>query len=175
MLTTQWVDPSSGSMTWQDDYQYLLEAAEMTVDPMYVRYVARSKEPIVFALDGNVAVGVAHGHLARDGFNERFGPYASLPGPQAMLDRIAVLPDRQGCGIGRLLLREFAVGMLEWGCTHVALMVDQSTPWEKRVKFFESCGFRSLIEDSDDDLLGIEIATLLDGEQVSMKRAFTSD
>ncbi|MEU4674797.1 GNAT family N-acetyltransferase, partial [Amycolatopsis sp. NPDC023774] len=93
-------------------------------------------------------------------FNERFGPFELLPVPQAMLDKVAVVPDAQGRGVGRLLVREFAAGMSSRGCTHVALMVDQSTPWEGRVKFFASCGFRSLIEGSDDDLLGAEITAL---------------
>ncbi|WP_432854872.1 GNAT family N-acetyltransferase [Amycolatopsis sp. CA-161197] len=158
MLTTRWVDPSDGSVAWQDDFQHILEAAEMQIDPMYRRYVA--KDPIVFAFDCDAVVGVAQGHMVRHGFNERFGPFELLPVPQAMLDKVAVVPDAQGRGVGRLLVREFAAGMLSRGCTHVALMVDQSTPWEGRVKFFASCGFRSLIEGSDDDLLGAEITAL---------------
>ncbi|MEU4675310.1 hypothetical protein AB0F91_47120 [Amycolatopsis sp. NPDC023774] len=67
MLTTRWVDPSDGSVAWQDDFQHILEAAEMQIDPMYRRYVA--KDPTVFAFDCDAVVGVAQGHMVRDGFD----------------------------------------------------------------------------------------------------------
>ncbi|MEU0533424.1 GNAT family N-acetyltransferase [Amycolatopsis tolypomycina] len=116
---------------------------------------------IIFALDDDEVVGVARGEVVRDGFNERFGAFDLLPLPQGMLHELAVVPDARRRGVGRLLVREFASRISSQGCTHVALMVDQSTQWEDRVKFFESCGFYSLIEGSDDDLLGAEIKTLL--------------
>jgi GNAT superfamily N-acetyltransferase len=157
LLTVRWIDdPYSGSVAWHADYQRILDAAGMRIGYRV------PKQPTVFVFDGDEAVGVAQGHVVRDGFNERFGPFESLPVPQSMLDKVAVLPAAQGRGLGRLLVREFATGMSsKWGATHVALLVDQSTEWENRVKFFESCGFSSLIEGSDDDLLGAEISTLL--------------
>lgn len=158
MLTTRWVDPSSDSAAWLTDYRRILEVAEMRTDPM-PRH--RSGNPAVFAFEGEEALGVALGHVSREGFNERFGEFASLPGPQAMLDKLAVVPAARGRGIGQLLVREFAAGVAERRCTHVALLIDQSTPAGERVGFFLSCGFRSLIEGSADDLFGAEIATLL--------------
>ncbi|MFK0244607.1 GNAT family N-acetyltransferase [Amycolatopsis azurea] len=165
MLRIQWTDPRGGSAAWHDDYVRILSAAGMSAYPDDLG--SDSDESTVFAYDGDDPVGIAQGRVVRNGFEACFGHFEFLPRPQAMLDKLAVLPGVQGHGVGRLLIREFAARMLLNECaTHVALWVDQATPWEGRVKFFESCGFSSLHEGSDrgEELppFGAEIASLVE-------------
>lgn len=159
VLTTQWIDPHNGSMSALADYERVLFEAGMYTDE---RTPFLNDDLVLFAFDDDELVGVALGRLAKGGFTEWFGHFESLPIPQGILDKLAVVPKAQGRGVGRALVREFAAGLTSHGCTHLALTVDQSTPWEERVKFFESCGFYSLREDTNHEALGAAIKTLLE-------------
>ncbi|MFI9811496.1 GNAT family N-acetyltransferase [Saccharothrix variisporea] len=106
------------------------------------------------------AVGVVQADFTQE-YNERFGRLAGLSGPQCMVHKIAVLPTVRRSGTGRLLMHETSQEARRRRCTHMALMVDWSTPAAERVAFFKACGLRSLMPTSDDDLYGADLETVL--------------
>jgi GNAT superfamily N-acetyltransferase len=100
------------------------------------------------ALRDNQVVGFIEGHFQAD-YNERFD--LRLPAPQGWIHQLEVSRRARRAGVGRALVRHFALEARSGGCTHLACLVDQSTPARDRLSFFLAAGFRPIFEHDPED------------------------
>lgn len=112
--------------------------------------------------DARSVVGVVQVRFNQEYDGELFGEFSGLLGLQCYVEKIAVLPSAQGDGVGTLLMHETAQEARRRRCTHLALRIDWTSDWKRRVEFFESCGLRSLVPRRGDDLYGAEVGAVLE-------------
>jgi GNAT superfamily N-acetyltransferase len=161
MVNVRWPDASGKAELGMDVWNMFNEAG-LEADRYRRHSPHRWFDELAVAEDavGRV-VGAVQARFNQEYFEEWYGEFSGLTGPQCYVEKIAVLPSDQGSCVGTLLMHKTAQEADRRRCAHLALRVDWTTDWRGRVKFFERCGLRSLVPGHEDDLYGADVETIL--------------
>lgn len=117
--------------------------------------------PLWCAFDGDRVLGLLEGRLDMECFDERWAPEQMSP-PQAWVFHLAVRRAERRQGVGRALLRRFAVDAAAAGCTFLALAVQEDAAVAGRREFFRRCGLERLNVDACPPMvMGATLAAVL--------------
>ncbi len=113
---------------------------QQAYDELFERATARAQ-----TADDNLE-GSLFGDSREKATGNRFGASDSVYA-DGQLNLIIVLPEYQGCGLGRRLIEVARKHMRELGCKHFFLMTDNRSDWE----FYEHLGMERVAEDHSQD------------------------
>ena len=113
---------------------------QQTYDELFERATARAQ-----TADDNLE-GSLFGDSREKATGNRFGASDSVYA-DGQLNLIIVLPEYQGCGLGRRLIEVAREHMRELGCKRFFLMTDNRSDWE----FYEHLGMERVAEDHSQD------------------------
>ena len=113
---------------------------QQTYDDLFNQATVRAQ-----TADDNLE-GSLFGDSREKATGNRFGASDS-PYADGQLNLIIILPEYQGCGLGRRLIEVAREHMRELGCKRFFLMTDNRSDWE----FYEHLGMERVAEDHSQD------------------------